>query len=407
MDKHQLKYTTLINEAQTIAIQSLKNFFELLDFDSEAFNHLYNISMKIDKLGEEIAAEYAPDENYIIINSTHLEEMLELIDESQNDENTKNKVILNMAFTLVHEILHANRAIIIEDGLNLTTIAEKEKDELSNFSQKKSGHDLNQYNFLLSGMLSKPFIVEFEQFIPIKARLNKDGSYTIIAYNLKTKDYNEFSNQYFEAINNGDIDKFLYQIGIELNNGKTKHKITNVIYSFVNDNNHPEIVLGNEYYHPYSNRGRILNQNSLSSQDEYKNLLEEKTDKIFSRLVLSNGFEETITDVLAMIIIKTRNKKELDLNAITTEIFNSSDSVPNEKSMLKLIQAVGIDLIKWFLTSAYTSYYNDFLEKIFQERYDDLLFDFDDLYETTRNQEEVDQFSIDDIQEIIEKKVRR
>ena len=321
-----------------------------------------------------------------------------------NNEKVINNVTSNVAATLVHEMIHANRTVMINNGLNALNIKEKEEEELIKYAQQKAGHDLNQYRMLLSDVLYKPFVKDFKKFIPIKVKLNNDSSYTVIAYNRETKDYNEFANQKFNSKLENGIDEFLHQIGIELNSQNNKHQITSIIYSFINKKDQPQVLVASDYYHPYSDTERLVHGRENLTPKEFLSQLDEKINNIINRLENANGFEEVLSDTLSYIIISTRNNQLLDLNLVTTNIINSSTASVDEKIAAKLIQQLGVDIIKWFLTSAYTDYYNDEFEKKFKERYDDLLLDFNDLYEANMYNDEPDQYSIDDLNEIISEK---
>lgn len=402
-------YIQLIDKVQRVSVQYLRNFCKLLDFNPELFNHIYNIQIKIGKTENNSPAQYLPDENYIIMNIKYIQGMLQCINKYSNDERKRISVILNMVLTLLHEMIHANRVIMIENGLNSTSIKRKSDDELLGYFQQRSGHDLNKYNMLLCNILGKSYVVEFTKYIPIKGRLNKDGSYTIIAYNCETKDYDEFANQHFNANIKDGIDLFLYQIGTELNNKDSNHKITGTIYSFINNDKQQKITIASDYYHSYSRNNKLVDKKDVSSSNvptkEYAQILDKKTSQALDRIKNANGFEEIMTEVIANIIVITRNDKTLNLNFVINTIVNSNSFLPDEKVAAKFIQQMGVDMIKWFLISSYADCYNDYLEKIFQEKYDDLLHVFNNLYEATIHGRELDQFSVDNLNEIVKEKI--
>lgn len=405
------QFAKLLEEVKVISIDSLKNFFKLLDINPELLRYIDNIDIKIGKTDDDAPAQYNPYEKTITMGTEYFYDMLYYINNNSNDEKIKRNVILNMAVTLVHEMIHVNRTMMVQDGVNPLTIWAKAEEESIKYQQLMKGHDLNQYRMFLSDMLNKPYISEFKKFIPIKRNVNEDGGYSIIAYNRETKNYNEFINQYFNASMDGGIDEYLHQIGIELNNEDNVHKPTTTIYTFIKDNSNGylDVAVACDYYHPYSSSGRLVNGSDIPSSkistEEYKQILNKKVNGAIDRIENAMGFEEIITELLANIIVMTRNRQRLDLDEVTEIIYNSSTVLPDERVMAKFIQQMGIPMLKWFLTSTFTDYYIDELEQIFQERYDDLLLDFNDLYESSQYEDEPNPFSINDINSIVESKV--
>lgn len=386
-NNHTKKRNDLIETGKIRAIESIKNFCTLLNINPEIFNHIYQIPVKIeDFLGINAEGFYYIMENYIALNSNTIEKSLKRIDENPDDEKVKNVEISLIATLIVHEMLHANRSIIIENGLDKFNLIEKGKKETTKYLQEQEGYDLDQYDSLLHEVLQKTYIEEFKKFIPIKAKLNEDGSYTIVAYNLETKDYAIFANQQFKAKMEDGIDKFLYQLALELNDENEKHVVTKEIYTNTNNNDELEGRNINDYYHPYSESGRLVDQSNMESKnlskEEYDKLIVAKQSIALKKINDSEGIEEALVETLAQIIVMTRNSKELELDKITTRIYDNNEY--DIKMAAKLIQKMGVDVIRWFLTSVYEDYYSDELEKTFQERYDELIIAFNELYDFSK-----------------------
>ena len=404
------EYTDLVNEAKELAIKSMKHFYKLLNLDPDLLNYLNNIPIKIEKTKYDNSGEYLPKENYIIINTKEVEFMLGHIHQDPKNKDKKNLVLANLAVTIIHEMLHANRTVLIDNGLNASNISDKLDIEIIKHIQEKKGHDLNQYRMFLSDMLNKPYASDFKTYIPIKVKKNEDKTYTVIAYNRQTKNYDEFTNQKFKINQQKETDALLHQIGIELNEKKNNHQVTDTIYTFIN-NNKPDTLLAKDYYYPYLKSGRIVNGSDLPSKDisteEYIQIINKKTNDVIDRFENADGFEEIITETLADIIIMSRKKEQLDLKTITTTLYTTPETFYDVKIGAKFIQKMGPEMIKWFLTSAYQAYYNDEMEKIFQEKYDDLLLDFNDIYGSVSYEEKPSEFSISDIDKIVDEKVTK
>ena len=109
-----------IKNAHKIAVESLKNFFRNLDFDEEAFNHLYNIELSVvDFLPPDEESLYIhteslkedPLDNTIVLNSRILKKY---VSQCNSDKEKYNRLVLQLATSLVHEMIHANRMIIMD-----------------------------------------------------------------------------------------------------------------------------------------------------------------------------------------------------------------------------------------------------------------------------------------------------
>ena len=114
---------TFVNDLYKESTDYIKHFFELMGYNPETFNHLYNINIKIAEkeyngLDDDFDAEYIPKTNTIYVYNDYIEDMLDLMEDIE-DKKRKDIVKLNFCFTLIHEILHANRAIMINNSLNI------------------------------------------------------------------------------------------------------------------------------------------------------------------------------------------------------------------------------------------------------------------------------------------------
>ena len=112
----------IIEESHKIAVEALQNFFRNIDLNEEAFKHLYNIKTNIVeflKPNEEAIYIHTegltedPLDNTIALNSKVLKKYIDIINKSK-DKDTKNRIVLQLASSLVHEMIHANRIIILD-----------------------------------------------------------------------------------------------------------------------------------------------------------------------------------------------------------------------------------------------------------------------------------------------------
>ncbi len=391
---------TFLSDANKTAINSLKHFFKLLNLNPDAFEHLYNIPTKISKTDEDAFAEYIPNEHIILVNPNYIKDMYELYEEAKDDEKLKNKILANTALTLIHETLHANRTVMIEEGLNASNILNKTDTEIFRYAHIKSGNDLNQYDSLLEKIIDKPFVKDLKTFIPIKITFNKDNSYTVVAYNKEEKYYYIFENQFYQTKPNDNADEFLHQIGLELNEGNHKGK------ELTTGENLPKkekITVASDYIKPFIDKGVSASEQGLSLE-EYAKQVDNNLLKATFRMENAEGMEEILTETLALMIIIHRKEEKLDIDNAAQKILNDSSITIDNVIGTKLITAMGTDMIKWFLTSVYEDQYEDKLEKTFQEEYDNLLLDYQDIYDAIKYDDEVYQFSVDDALRIIEEK---
>ncbi len=277
----------IIEDAHKIAVASLKNFFRNLDLNEDAYNHLYNIKTDIVnflKPSDEAvyihldSMEDNPIDNTIVINAKILKKYTDLV-------NTKKEsymaIVLQLASSLVHEMIHANRLIIMD-----YVIKEKRK-------------------------------------------------------------YNS-----------------------ELPPKKTWEVKSNLV---------------SEFYH----KGDILSE-------------EDESDRIYYQ----GDFEETITEALADMIVKTRNADAFILEDLN-DMIQSSKADMIIKTGSQILTNMGIDTVKWFMTSAYENSYYDKFEHTFGEKYDDLLYDVSDIYTSVYCEDPVNESTVNNVKRILEEKTNK
>lgn len=383
-----------IEEIRNIATKSLKNFYRNLDIDPNLFEHIYNIPIKVEELDD--LAVYYSHYFYIGFNKKYLLEMSEQL-QTIEVPSYRTKILLNAALVLVHEMIHANRTTIISGGVNSINSETIKKREFLKFIQEQDGYDINHYNSLLEVMLAKDYTSDFETFIPIKTKINRDGTYTVIAYNKKTGDYDQFKDQKFTAVMNEDIDAFINSIGSELNDPTSNHKVNKSIITSTIIEDKSIALTAPSYYHQYD--GKLVGYDKSTSMLDYVVKLNEEEKLVKEKINKQEDLEEIITEALATIIIMTRNKPRIDLENVTKEV----EAVTGDKALLtgmKLIRAMGTDMVKWFMLSAYEDVYNDKMYLTFQEKYNDLLTDFSMVYKDDKNYSKVER----DIDSILDEK---
>lgn len=264
----------IANKGKFVANKCLKHFFELCELNSDAFSHLFDISIRLSNTYDGSSGKYSVENNYIILDIDYLVELVELYVGSNYDEKVLNNVILNVALVIIHETIHADRVVMIDNSIN----------------------------------------------------------------------------------------------SINIDSGSRSSDVT-----LVSDN-----YLG----------------------------IESDKSKIEDRLANMYGFEEIMTEAIATIIVFARDDKELDFDGVCDRILNSKGNYDDIKVAVKFLKNMGIDTVKWFLTSVYGDYYVDELEMVFKDRYDDLLYDFNDIYEASLYGDEPSEYSLRDIDDIVNNRSR-
>ena len=374
----------MIIKARNEAIKSIKDFMTLLDINPEAYDFLKNIKMKLSSNMGDNKAEYNTTTNIISINYNDIVEF----EERLNDGEDEKEIFLELSHAITHEMIHAIRTITIENGLVLVDPEREEEKE----REKQQKHNIDQYYNLLDQIITKEFVKELHSYIPIKITMNSDNTYTVIAYNKRTNQFHEFRNQQFET-KLGEDDS-LYKIGLELNDPNLKHKSNETIRTFIprdkedkdelaiiEDPFAPPSYGADQYYHPYSKSHRIIESKELEG-DDLEKLLDKKREYFSKRSEDAEGFEESITEAIAYIIMIAANKKTIDLMSIAKKI-NELEDRTDVRVAANLLSYAGIDFIKWFLTSTFEDSYDDKTEKLFKEKYDLILEKMNELYRET------------------------
>lgn len=355
-----------LNEAKNIAIASIKNFLNILNLNPDAFSHLYNIKIELgtlNKYNDEIAL-YIVEDNKIIIDEEHL-----------TDSN-----ILNIALSLTHELMHANRTIFINDGINSTKI-EKLMNDISNKNLAKK-HNISEYEDILNKRIKDEDKLKFSKYIPIKITPNKNNTFNVIAHNKLTKNYEEFNDIILKNIKEYTPEEIFKNIGLKLNDESNNYISNN---TDLNNENSSNIICASDYYQQINEFDTI----DKSNINHYINIIDKQDD-----------FEEVMVEIISTIIIITRNKNEIDFNNIYTKLTQSDTSDIDIILALELIEILGIDILKWFMTSCYDDiYYNKFLQ-IAENNYFNLIYNFSYIYTQLINQKPISQVAIENIDKI-------
>ena len=154
----------------------------------------------------------------------------------------------------------------------------------------------------------------------------------------------------------------------------------------INDKeNDGQFNLVSEFYHKNDNK----------SKEYQKQIKKEQT-----------SFEELITDALSQILILNRKKEIIDLDK-TNQIIQENEEKIGTKIASQILTNIGLENIKWIMTSVYDDVYNDKFAKIFEEEYENLLADFNILEYSEKHNEYQVNYSANDAHRIIKAKTRK
>ena len=102
-------------------------------------------------------------------------------------------------------------------------------------------------------------------------------------------------------------------------------------------------------------------------------------EKIEDTIISQRGFEESITEVISLIIFLTRNDENLDIKPVIERIRTKAVYNDDEKVAALLIDKLGIDMLKWFMVSTHGEYSNYF-KKVYGSNYEKLVHYINSLY---------------------------
>lgn len=359
------EYENLLDIAINRANNALKNFLGLLDLDYNLFNNLFNTDIRIDYDMQHVDK----DEFAICIlgNSKNnpriyvgLDYMDDLID-SLSKKSQKQRVINCLAGTIIHELLHVNRNILIKEKLNidtikcLTSIYSKNNEE-SVLLFDKDDENIKMYDGLLDQTIKTRFYDLFDNYVPLRLKNNFDNTYDIVAYSKKRNSYMFFNNA--KLLSTYGKKNTMLMVGLELNSSFLTFKPS---YSIdLRKDNINDIIHDPADYFSYDNlsKNKTIYRNQIS-------------------------FEETLVETFARIIIYLRKDKNINFDKLQTQFDNcKTDDI---KQMFKIIRNSKTDLLKWFILSCRCEYYSDEMKKLFGEKYDILLEMFNKICSTNVN----------------------
>jgi len=340
-------YRYLLCEVKKLAVDSFETFIKRLGLNPNLFEHLHDIKYSIGKtLNDGAHAEYYEDDNELVISEKIVQNGLKKV---HNEEIYYEELVENLAISYLHEMLHANRTIIIGNLLN-----KRNYDEFTYKQKYNNEHsaELIKYKYALDKVLINYDINDFVGSIPIIVHFNQDKTYFVVAYNDKDKSFEIYEHQKFN-VKLKNIDSFLMALSKELIQEKSKHPINKVVYDYFDYND--VVALPCDYYRFDSNIRLNIKNVKLFKKFE---------KRINSQL----SFEEIITEALAVIMVYTRNDNIIDFESLKEYSYDE-----NVYAGIKIIKSFDLDTLRWYFLSTYDEVYCDKFSKFFNDKYIDLL----------------------------------
>lgn len=368
------EYENLVNIAKERAYSSLKHFFELLDIDKSIYEYLTQVPICIDeerKITSCAAYVHGSDKihNKILMGMKYLEDNINKI---KNDE--KQEAIKSVTITILHELLHANRDIIIKDGITYDSIDVDSAEEM--IHEKLN---IEKYSHILDEMIQNGMFDLFDNIVPL-AIIPENNEAMVVAYDKNKKSFLFYDKQKYGL--NGKI-TFL-NVGLELNSN-IEHKVS-ISIPEVRHYFNGELYDASDYYH----------QQHIDSSMKY-------SDDAKLRSKYQIELEENIIETIAYLIYSSRKNSSINLESHVQRYQNNGRPI-EEALAAGIIRRMGIDTLKWFILSTHEEEYDDKLYKAYQEKYTDLLLIFNELRNDTLHSREQSDDSIDDAIDIINEK---
>ncbi len=373
-------YEAILEKLKSIAYSALFDFITNLGLEPSAFSHVYNTKILIDETGEitdGASALYNPngenEASEIYVNIDYLDDLFEHIEDGKDES----LVYLNGAATIVHELIHSLRVVMQKKEISKFTVYDQ-------VAKSKNEEYIDELDRLLVYSALKYKAYNYK-YIPIKVKVYKKNSYTLIVYNQKTKKYEVYSKKYFTPIYKGNLKTFFEEL------------VTDLIKSGYAPDDRIPSKISNQV-----DRDLIYNSMDLYNSKEKELDVKYIYDVIDGQIAL----EEAFTEALSNIIIMSRGK-EINLEKYVNAILRSDIPETDVKTAAYLIKKGDIDLLKEFFLAPYMDEYTNVFNNFFGEDYDEVLEIFYDLYENTISGQKSDLKEVLRLKEIIDSKIKR
>ena len=355
--KHSKEEIKNFCEAALIeSIRSFDNFVKLLGIDTSIFGHLKEINIVIDYTDDldKIKAvgcytsSDGENNNSINISAKYIDKILIYLDKHKDKYD---ECLDELAHTIVHEKIHANRDIMIKDGtvsLSLLSSKSAKMARIRNSNLRKELDPLLMQNLNSSNDIILLKVKETEYYYMAYVYNNKNNSYEV--FRLDKKKFN--MGNYFDTFNM--IKRYLSLNFFMMPFTSCSASLDDYEFYGVTD-----------YVDDY------IDVNELSNA-EASYLYDFTSSKI--------GIEEALTEAFAYIIVASKCKNELDIKEYCDLVIKDDDMPYDLKLAYYLISNLSIDDIRWFFLSCYEDEYENRFRKLFSSDYELLISNFYNIY---------------------------
>ena len=322
-------YNELVSTGVKRAWSSISQFLKLYNLKPELFRHLFELDVKIDNSKSDFNAKYnSKSDNYITIYTSYIEN---LVDRLNDGTYTKQYVINDIATTIIHEIIHANRSVYVKDGSVCAILSDDSVDP------KTVTEDY--LNFLLSSVISDEEYFSSYVVVPIRVDYLDNDTYNVYAYNTVTNQYHIYEKQTFKSSN-------IHEIADELNTNRLR-------------------------YTP----NRTLHCNQKFESIDYSSQEESVLD---IEITGSDYLEECLVEMISRFILYSRKSNIYNLDAFVKSV-ESENTLAEYKLVSKMMSKMGIDVIIWFIFSSYDDFYDEETYKKYKNKFDEIYSEYSKL----------------------------
>ncbi len=355
-------YRKLLDDSIIIAFSALRNFFKNIDLDSDLFSHAFDTQIKIDyteDITEGECSAYNPNDgkkDAIYIGIDYLDGLYN----SFEDGFSYNAIMLDVANSIVHELIHKLRIITLKEEVTLENVSESIQKNADLYH--KTYERLKEYDdiLVLSTLKNKR---NLSKYVPIKVYIYRENYYTFIAYNKKTKSYDIFEKKYFKTKYNGNYDTFMENLAWEASSDLKIIPTTSYRSPLISQHNEKVYNSMDLYSLPVDDP-----KNPIKNRQDVINRLSYIRNSIDSQILL----EESFTEVLSNMIIMSRNRSYFDIEDLCTRVSNNTDSI-NHRCIAYLINKGGIELIRNFILASYQEEFRNVFYDFYKDDYPELL----------------------------------
>ncbi len=355
-------YKKLLDDSIIIAFSALRNFFKNIDLDSDLFSHAFDTQIKIDyteDITEGECSAYNPNDgkkDAIYIGIDYLDSLYN----SFEDGFSYNAIMLDVANSIVHELIHKLRIITLKEEVTLENISESIQKHASFYHE--TYERLKEYDdiLVLSFLKHKN---NLSKYIPIKVYIYRENYYTFIAYNKKTKSYDIFEKKFFKTKFNGNYDMFMDNLAWEASSSLRMVPTTSYKSPLISEHKEKVYNQMDLYTLPVDDK-----EKPIRNKQDVINRLSYIRSSIDSQILL----EESFTEVLSNMIIMSRNRNYFDIEDLCTRVSNNTDSV-NHRCISYLINKGGIGLIRDFILASYQEEFRNVFYDFYKDDYPKLL----------------------------------